>query len=52
MKRSLLVVTGMVAIALALVLSLVGLGGCTAGPTTIGTVDLTSQQSGIWKFFL
>jgi uncharacterized protein YggE len=48
MKRTLQVVTGMVAIGLALVLSLVGLGGCTAGPTTIGTVDLTSQQSGIW----
>lgn len=48
MKRSLLVVTGMVAIALALVLSLVGLGGCTAGPTTIGTVDFNDQQSGIW----
>jgi len=48
MKRNLLVVTGMVAIGLALVLSLVGLGGCTAGTTTVGTVDLNSQQEGIW----
>lgn len=48
MRRNLLMVTGMVAIGLALVLSLVGFGGCTAGPTTIGAVDLTSQQSGIW----
>ena len=36
------------AISLALVLAVVGVGGCTAGPTTIGTVDLDSQQSGIW----
>ena len=36
------------AISLALVLAIAGLGGCTAGPTTIGTVDLNSQQSGIW----
>ncbi len=43
MKRNLLV-----AIGLALVLSVVGLCGCTAGPTTIGTVDLNSQQEGIW----
>ena len=36
------------AVSLALVLVVVGVGGCTAGPTTIGTVDLDSQQSGIW----
>ena len=36
------------AISLVLVLAVVGFGGCTAGPTTIGTVDLDSQQSGIW----
>ncbi|GAH90830.1 unnamed protein product, partial [marine sediment metagenome] len=44
MKRSWL----LVAISLALVLSIVGLCGCTGGPTTIGTVDLNSQQEGIW----
>jgi uncharacterized protein YggE len=38
----------LVAISLALVLAIVGLCGCTAGPTTIGTVDLNSQQEGIW----
>lgn len=38
----------LVAISLALVLAVVGFGGCTAGPTTIGAVDLDSQQSGIW----
>lgn len=38
----------LVAISLALVLAVVGFGGCTGGPTTIGTVDLDSQQSGIW----
>ena len=36
------------ALSLVLVLAVVGFGGCTAGPTTIGTVDLDSQQSGIW----
>ena len=48
MKRNFLVATGMAAIGLALVLSLVGFSACTAGPTTIGTVDLNSQQEGIW----
>ena len=43
MKRNLLM-----AIALALVLAVVGVCGCTAGPTTIGTVDFNSQQEGIW----
>ena len=43
MKKSWLVAIGLV-----LVLAIVGLGGCTGGPTTIGTVDLNSQQSGIW----
>ena len=38
----------MVVIGLALVLSLVGFSGCTAGPTEIGTVDVNSQQEGIW----
>jgi len=36
------------AIGLALVLAIVGVVGCTGGPTTIGTVDLNSQQEGIW----
>jgi len=48
MKRNLLVTAGMVTISLALVLSLVGFSACTAGPTTIGTVDLNTQQEGIW----
>jgi len=48
MKRNLLMAVGMVAISLALVLSLVGFSACTAGPTTIGTVDLNTQQEGIW----
>lgn len=48
MRRNLLVAAGMVAISLALVLSLVGFSACTAGPTTIGTVDLNTQQEGIW----
>jgi len=43
MKKSWLVV-----ISLVLVLAVAGLCGCTGGPTTIGTVDLNSQQSGIW----
>jgi uncharacterized protein YggE len=38
----------LVAISLALVLAVVGFSGCSAGPTTIGTVDINSQQSGIW----
>lgn len=48
MKRNLLVGVGVVVISLALVLSLVGFSACTAGPTTIGTVDLNTQQEGIW----
>lgn len=48
MKRNLLVVGGMVVISLALVLSLVGFSGCTAGPTEFGTIDISSQQEGIW----
>ncbi len=38
----------LVAISLALVLAVVGVGGCSAGPTTIGAVDLNNQQEGIW----
>jgi len=38
----------LVAISLALVLAMVGLCGCTAGSTTLGTIDLNSQQEGIW----
>jgi hypothetical protein len=48
MKRNLLLVGGTVVISLALVLSLVGFSACTAGPTTIGAVDVNSQQEGIW----
>ncbi len=48
MKRNLLVVGGMVVVSLALVLSLVGFSACTAGPTNIGTIDINSQQEGIW----
>jgi len=48
MKRNLLVAGGMVAVSLALVLSLVGFSACTAGPTEIGTVDVNSQQEGFW----
>jgi uncharacterized protein YggE len=48
MKRNLLLAGGMVVIVLALVLSLVGFSACTAGPTTIGAVDVNSQQEGIW----
>ena len=48
MKRSLLLTGGMVVIAVALVFSMVGFSSCTAGPTTIGTVDLNTQQQGIW----
>jgi hypothetical protein len=35
-------------ISLVLVLAVIGLGGCNAGSTTVGTVDLNSQQEGIW----
>jgi uncharacterized protein YggE len=38
----------LVAISLVLILAVVGFSGCTTGPTTIGAVDLNSQQSGIW----
>jgi hypothetical protein len=38
----------LVAISLALVLAIVGLCGCAAGSTTVGTIDLNSQQEGIW----
>jgi uncharacterized protein YggE len=48
MKRNLLLAGGMVVITLALVLSLVGFSACTAGPTTIGAVDLNNQQAGLW----
>jgi uncharacterized protein YggE len=48
MKRNLLLVGGVVVIGLALVLSLVGFSACTAGPTTIGAVDLNTQQEGLW----
>ena len=48
MRRSLLMAVGVVVIGMALVLSLVGFSACTAGPTTIGTVDLNTQQEGIW----
>jgi uncharacterized protein YggE len=48
MKRNLLLIGGTVVISLALVLSLVGFSACTAGPTTIGAVDVNSQQEGIW----
>jgi hypothetical protein len=43
MKKSWLIV-----LALALVLAIAGLCGCTAGNTTLGTIDLNSQQEGIW----
>ena len=35
-------------VSLVLVLAVVGFAGCSAGPTTIGTVDINSQQTGIW----
>ncbi|MDH5695486.1 MAG: SIMPL domain-containing protein [Dehalococcoidia bacterium] len=38
----------LVAISLVLMLAIAGLSGCSAGSTTIGTVDLNSQQQGIW----
>ncbi|MCX6011499.1 MAG: SIMPL domain-containing protein [Chloroflexi bacterium] len=38
----------MVVISLALVLSLVGFSACTAGPTEFGTIDISSQQEGLW----
>jgi uncharacterized protein YggE len=38
----------LLAISLALVLTIAGLGGCSAGSATVGTIDLNSQQTGIW----
>jgi uncharacterized protein YggE len=38
----------LVTVSLVLLLAVVGFSGCTAGPTTIGTVDINSQQTGIW----
>jgi uncharacterized protein YggE len=38
----------LVAMSLALIVAVVGFSGCGGGPTTIGTVDINSQQSGIW----
>jgi len=38
----------LVALSLVLMLAVVGFSGCNGGPTTIGTVDINSQQSGIW----
>jgi uncharacterized protein YggE len=38
----------LVAMSLVLVIAVVGFAGCSAGPTTIGTVDVNSQQTGIW----
>jgi uncharacterized protein YggE len=39
----------LVAMSLVLVLAVVGFAGCTPGSsTTIGTVDINSQQTGIW----
>jgi len=38
----------LVAVSLVMILAVVGFSGCTGGPTTIGTVDINSQQSGIW----
>jgi uncharacterized protein YggE len=48
MKRNWLMGVGMVVISLALVLSLVGFSACSDGPTNIGTIDITNQQTGIW----
>jgi len=38
----------LVAVSLVLMLAVVGFSGCSGGTTTIGTVDINSQQSGIW----
>jgi uncharacterized protein YggE len=38
----------LVAVSVVLLLAVVGFSGCTPGPTTIGTVDVNSQQTGIW----
>jgi uncharacterized protein YggE len=36
------------AVSLVLVLAVVGFSGCGNSPTTIGTVDINSQQTGVW----
>jgi uncharacterized protein YggE len=36
------------AVGLVLLLAVVGLSGCNGSPTTIGTVGINSQQTGIW----
>jgi uncharacterized protein YggE len=38
----------LVAVSLVLMLAVVGFSGCSGSPTTIGTVDINSQQTGIW----
>jgi uncharacterized protein YggE len=38
----------LVAVSVVLLLAVVGFSGCTPGTTTIGTVDVNSQQTGIW----
>lgn len=48
MKRNWLMGVGVVVIGLALVLSMVGFSACSEGPTNIGTIDISNQQTGIW----
>jgi uncharacterized protein YggE len=48
MKRNWLMGVGMVVISMALVFSLVGFSACSDGPTNIGTIDISNQQTGIW----
>jgi len=38
----------LVAVSLVMMLAVVGFSGCSGATTTIGTVDINSQQSGIW----
>jgi len=38
----------LLAVSLALVLGMVGLVGCSPGSTTLGAINLNSQQEGIW----
>jgi uncharacterized protein YggE len=38
----------LVAVSVVLLLAVVGFSGCSGGTTTIGTVDVNSQQTGIW----
>ena len=38
----------LLALSLALVLAMVGLCGCSQGSTTLGAINLNSQQTGIW----